>query len=83
MMETKVEDGGPAFPQLEVVSCERDDHGDLIEPFTSSVGGMTIRDHFAGIAMSSLMTRGSDPDLIAHMSYRMSDAMIRARKAGV
>lgn len=37
----KIEDGGPAFPQLDVTSCERDGHGDLIDPFTSAAGGMS------------------------------------------
>lgn len=46
------EDGGPAFPQLSVEATQRDGHGDVIEPFTSAYGGMTLRDWFAGQAMT-------------------------------
>lgn len=46
--------GGPAFPQLEVISGERDGHGDLIEPFTSVVGGMSKREIIAMNVLSGM-----------------------------
>ncbi|WP_404291476.1 hypothetical protein ACD578_05215 [Microvirga sp. RSM25] len=49
-MMNKYRDGGPAFPQLDVESGQRDGHGDLIEPFTTSAGGMTLRDYLAAHA---------------------------------
>jgi hypothetical protein len=52
-------DGGPAFPQLAVEACERDGHGDPVEPFTSARGGMTLRDWFAGQALAGFLADGS------------------------
>ena len=86
----KIDDGGAAFPQLEVTSGERDGHGDLIEPFTSVAGGMSLRDWFAGKVLASVdwsdrdIASFSDDDLqkMAGQVYRISDAMIAARKAG-
>lgn len=91
-MTDKIEDGGPAFPQLDVTSCERDGHGDLIDPFTSSCGGMSLRDKFAEAALIGFGTWspniGDYPtplDTIslnarADLAYRQADAMLRARK---
>lgn len=86
----KIDDGGPAYPQLDVTSCERDGHGDLIEPFTSVSGGMSLRDHFAGEAAQAAIAGhfshyGHEnywaPKDIADYAYDVADAMI-ARKAG-
>lgn len=91
----KIDDGGAAFPQLEVTSGERDGHGDLIEPFTSAAGGMSLRDWFAGQALISLTNMAGDDgyfksdkqgpnaaQLIAFTAYVVADAMIATRKAG-
>lgn len=74
--------GGAAFPQLEVVSSERDGHGDVIEPFTSSAGGMTLRDWFAAQALfcASQKTNGFDPQWLAATAYIIADAMLRERE---
>lgn len=95
MTEQKPENP-PAFPQLEVESCNRDGHGDLIEPFTSASGGMTLRDYFAAAALQGTLARG-DPlpnrfefqgktqaECYADMAYTCADAMLaeRAKKAG-
>lgn len=93
---TNRKDGGAAFPQLFVEACERDGHGDLIDPFTSSQGGMSLRDWFAGMALQSLNNQTfyydenntntypirtcSDK---AIYSYKIADAMLAEReKAG-
>lgn len=90
MTSKKIEDGGPAFPQLDVTACVRDGHGDLIEPFTSASGGMSLRDHFAGQAVQAAITGhfshyGHEnywaPKDIADYAYDVADAMI-ARKGG-
>ena len=59
--------GGSAFP-----SAGKMQHGDW---------GMTLRDHFAGLAMSAFMSRGAGGDhiTIAAVSYRQADAMIAER----
>lgn len=79
--------GGPAFPQLELVSGERDGHGDAIEAFTVATGGMTLRDWFAGQALSIVYMRfmsGADPDPedLAIQTYLIADAMLAAREGG-
>ena len=43
---------------------------------------MTLRDHFAGLAMQGLLTRkpmsGAEQ---AHEAYKIADAMLKAREA--
>jgi hypothetical protein len=60
----------PAFPVL---------------PYKS---GMTLRDYFAAKAMQSFLSHlveegwdADDLELVAETSYRMADAMMKARKA--
>lgn len=88
-MSTK-QDGGPAFPQ----------HGwtkdpEILKRMQESGMGMTLRDWFAGQAMSGAIssdrwyiyfTCGNDnPDAsaleLAKASYRVADAMLKARGA--
>ena len=47
---SKPYDGGPAFPQLDILTGERDGHGDAIEAYTLASGGATLRDWFASSA---------------------------------
>ncbi|WP_449043766.1 hypothetical protein [Paracoccus versutus] len=81
-------DGGPAFPQLELVAGERDGHGDAIEAFTVATGGMTLRDWFAGQALAGYFACSHTPHMNAvgreeaEYMYRMADAMLAARKGG-
>lgn len=83
---TQIKDGGPAFPQLEVISCERDGHGDLIEPFTSVVGGITLHDWYAGQALIGLLSgqyAGSSKYNFSEVpteAHSIADAMIAARE---
>ena len=45
--------------------------------------GMDLRDYFAARAMQAYMSRqlidGFDEDVIAEMSYKVADAMLKAR----
>ena len=70
--------GGPAFPATE-------DHG-----MNSGMPGMTLRDYFAAKAMQTLL--GSEytsehglhegwMTSLAHESYMVADAMLKAREA--
>lgn len=85
-MKEKV-DNPPAFPQLEITSCERDGHGDVIEPFTSVRGGMTLRDWFAGKMLSAIVANEQcaplssvyNPNLVARLCYETADAMLQQR----
>ena len=87
-MTDLIEDGGPAFPQLEAVAGERDGHGDAIEAFTVATGGMSLRDYFAGQALAGYFACSTTPHQNAvgkeeaEYLYRMADAMIAARKGG-
>ena len=64
------ETGGPAFPT----------------PLFESDEGMTLRDYFAAKAMQGVLASGNlpkfTPDLdVAECSYRLADAMLKARQA--
>lgn len=64
------DDGGPAFP---------------VPDGAESMPGMTLRDHFAGMAMQGLICdphpQCSLPSEVAETAYLMADAMLKARKA--
>tara|TARA_R110000764_G_scaffold14369_1_gene40950 strand:- start:675 stop:890 length:216 start_codon:yes stop_codon:yes gene_type:complete len=62
-------DGGPAFPRTDGVGAYEQD-------------GMSLRDYFAGQALTGLMMRRLTccDSLITEWSYRMADAMIEARE---
>ncbi len=63
-----------AFPHNTVVV---DKDGGIIEHHR----GMELRDYFAAQAMQGMMVEVQDPDCnyIAEVSYRMADAMMKAR----
>jgi hypothetical protein len=77
--------GGPAFPEVRIRS------GDNYNPPTKLYyGGMTLRDYFAAKAMQTLL--GSEytsehglhegwTGALAHESYMVADAMLKAREA--
>ena len=54
-----------------------------IQSYTCAEKGMTMRDYFAAAAMQGMMVEVQDPDCnyIAEVSYRMADAMMKAREA--
>ena len=70
-MNTLINDGGPAYPVTEVHGCN------------SGWPGMSLRDHFAGLAMQGLMSNKSKLDeplvFIAKNAYQIADAMITER----
>jgi hypothetical protein len=71
-----IENGGPAFPH----------HVYKFENSMSKHGifdGMSLRDYFAGVALSSNIGWGEEGYQFANAArdcYRMADAMIEARK---
>jgi len=40
---------------------------------------MTLRDHFAGLAMQELMHEGFEPEEIAGCAYEQADALLKER----
>jgi hypothetical protein len=70
----KINDGGPAFPQI---------LGERYEPMSTE--GMSLRDYFAAKAMQAMAVEyDMRPDIydivICEKAYRIADAMIEARK---
>lgn len=76
---TKLDDGGPAFPipqqqftdGVTIVSAQGHD-------------GMSLRDWFAGQALTGLLTRGPGVEMSSRcqQAYNYADAMIDFRKKG-
>lgn len=83
-MSNKIDDGGPAFPKTQfrdVLCCNK--HGERItKGMLVDVGGMSLRDWFAGQALMGLMACNcltSDEADIARLAYKQADAMLEAR----
>lgn len=77
-MNPTTDDGGPAFP-MGMLEGPLRGHG----PYSQS--GMTLRDWFAGMALSGLIHDwcAGDPrraDTCAGAAYTFADAMLAARK---
>jgi hypothetical protein len=72
-METKQNDGGQAFPMVDV----------LIDGQAIGSAGMSIRDYFAGQALIGLLSGRPDSECdeigYAGDAYRFADAMLKAR----
>lgn len=72
-----IKDGGPAYP---CQPLERDGM-----PSAAMEPGLSIRDHFAGLAMAALIVAHKDSIANAattQSAYEYADAMIQAREAG-
>ena len=71
--------GGPVYPGRahDVFSFDDD------QPVMVYSSGLTVRDHFAGLAMQGMMHDVSSPigEVIAKWAYEVADAMLRAREA--
>lgn len=78
-MSNEKNDGGPAFPFMYDVENESN-----MVPHT----GMSLRDHFAGLAMQGLISATnaegewtSPADIqLGERAYRVADAMLKARE---
>ena len=66
---SKMEDGGPAFPQNDVGG--NNSNNDV---------GMTLRDYFAAHALSGLVANRESPEAyVARTAYAYADAMLKER----
>lgn len=70
----KVNDGGMAFP----TNALRDENGNVVQ---HAMYGMTLRDYFAGQAITGIVTNGNSATVMAVAAYRLADAMIAARES--
>jgi hypothetical protein len=78
-MSTQIKDGGPAFPH-----AQRLWDNDAQSWAVHSVGGMTLRDWFAGqalVGMRSVNAHASS-ELTAKLCWSDADAMLAAREKG-
>lgn len=75
-------DGGPAFPATGMYAWnEATQQADHLLPSQ----GMSLRDHFAGLAMQGMLSDpafGPEPARAAAMFYEMADAMLAERTKG-
>ena len=73
-MSDERDTGGSAFPQPDWVNPQ---NGKLVH-----FHGMTLRDYFAGQALSAryAMTAAVDPIGVGRIAYGIADAMLEARK---
>jgi hypothetical protein len=88
-VEQVPETGGPVYPGKAMDVFEMNERGQLQVVYSS---GMTLRDHFAGLAMQVLMaeTNGEGDDNpgsprwgceeVSELAYDHADAMLKARK---
>lgn len=81
-MAEKIEDGGSAFPKLTrldntQLQLGRDNF------IARTVGGMSLRDWFAGMALQGLLanqwTRPDNAHSVVESAWRAADAMLTAR----
>ena len=85
----EIDNGGPAFP-CSMTSCKVSERvRDDLFSYSGAFPGMTLRDHFAGIALQGWLS-SYGPDVthpasqecetsLAELSYKMADAMLKAR----
>lgn len=69
-------DGGPAFP---LYAPDTHNHDEMVRR------GMSLRDWFAGRALSGILALEEDPEAIipfgiAVAAYKIADAMLKARE---
>lgn len=95
-MSNQKHDGGTAFPMQDaqaihayaaakVVGITDTVQSDRIylAARAEAIGGMTLRDYFAGQVIAGLMARAGAPDPIyeSKLAYQVADAMLAARAA--
>jgi hypothetical protein len=76
-------DGGPAYPVVTGIIAGRDEWDDAIVERTEHAAGMSLRDHFAGLALQGMLAanRGYTDAEYAKESYDIADDMLAAREA--
>jgi len=75
-----INDGGSAFPEVETSYSSRWDGDSGGYANTYSVGGMTLRDWFAGQALVGIIAGGKWVERVSAEAYAYADAMLRARE---
>jgi hypothetical protein len=73
-MDKEIKDGGAAFP---VVGMDQRGGQSFIGVFQN---GMSLRDWFAGMAISGLTQQHWDFDSVIKYTYKIADAMLKERE---
>lgn len=79
-------DGGPAFPRSGVGIGVNPATQESYEYNAEEQQGMSLRDYFAGRAMTKIMdaaatvTENSTKDMLTTEAYRWADSMLRSRE---
>jgi hypothetical protein len=74
-------DGGPAFPGLDSLANSEDDYNDRATYTAYGTSGMSLRDWFAGQALTaSAMHYPMKANDAARHAYQMADAMLAERE---
>lgn len=87
--ETKLDDGGPAFPGIEGQSghgnCTRHVQHDMSVEYVAHNQGMSLRDWFAGVAMQGIFAADHQNNFTSHdvakWAYDAADQMLAERLA--
>lgn len=86
-------DGGPAFPSFEhYISRTHDSKGEVTVSAGQPHGGISVRDYFAGQALTGFLAAPADkngmavgqrarefPEIAAEWAYSQADAMLAER----
>lgn len=85
-MAPEIKDGGPAFPTFELERVYADNADRFGRELHVPVGGMSLRDYFAGQALALggeffHQAASATPTNIAAIAYEVADAMLKAREA--
>ncbi len=78
-------DGGPAYPQTDVIEWIECEGSDPVPHKYGTVGGMSLRDYFAAKAMQGLIASndegaGDRIDDIPEYAYSIADEMLAERE---
>jgi hypothetical protein len=79
-MSNQVNDGGPAFP---VPMFTRDADGQPMSPTEYGLGGMTLRDWFAGQALAGMLANPAKDygyNGAVRDAFGFADALLKARE---
>lgn len=91
-MSTERDTGGPAFPSMTLHEQVTMAHHQLPTYLSQAFPGMSLRDHFAGLAMQGMLASNAQgmlhaggkqepAKLMVAAAFEIADAMLKAREA--
>jgi hypothetical protein len=73
-MTKKIEDGGPAFPEKRISHLIAGANGEAVAAF-ENVGGMSLRDYFAGKALQGAWSDGQNEAVKVENGQTLDEAI--------